>query len=344
MVYVCGDLHGDQNQLAMHINNYKFDKNDILIVLGDFGFIFRNTYTEDRFLDDFQENMEFTLAFLSGNHENHPVIAQYPIEEKWGGRVRKIRNNIFNLLNGEIYDFGENKKAFVMGGAYSIDKASRIKTQWLQSDGEVFSKKFEKNENQDCEIITDRDFCYEYIFRLYDSLRHLVKAQIPDFYGEYSKLRYSNKDQEKNAKVKAIDNLLPVFYGNDQKDFSKILYDLYKEMGGKQKSFCLKFIEGTWWEEELPKQEDYENAWSNLEKNNMQVDYILSHTMPREIIARYMLRTRHGHFDAHDLQLTVFLENVMFNCQFKKHYFGHWHDDMEITAKHTAVYFDVHSL
>ena len=66
------------------------------------------------------------------------------------------------------------------------------------------------------------------------------------------------------------------------------------------------------------------------------MDYILTHTAPREII-HWM-----GKYpDAHDMELTGFLEWVMHEAEFKKWFFGHWHIDKEFHEKFRALYFDV---
>ena len=40
-----------------------------------------------------------------------------------------------------------------------------------------------------------------------------------------------------------------------------------------------------WFPEEIPSRNEYEEGWKNLEKAGFQVDYILSHTGPREVVA-----------------------------------------------------------
>lgn len=35
-----------------------------------------------------------------------------------------------------------------------------------------------------------------------------------------------------------------------------------------------------WWPGEIPSQEDFENAYKNLDKINWKVDYVLTHTCP----------------------------------------------------------------
>ena len=66
------------------------------------------------------------------------------------------------------------------------------------------------------------------------------------------------------------------------------------------------------------------------------MDIIVSHTAPREIIRRM------GKYpDKHDLELTGFLEWVMYEVKFQKWYFGHWHFDRPVGEKFRALWFDV---
>lgn len=95
----------------------------------------------------------------------------------------------------------------------------------------------------------------------------------------------------------------------------------------------------SYWEEEIPNNQEYHEATQNLRENNDEVDIIISHTAPREIIRRM------GKYpDAHDMELTGFLEWIMYQIEYQHWYFGHWHLDQTFDEKHTAVYFNVHSI
>ena len=79
------------------------------------------------------------------------------------------------------------------------------------------------------------------------------------------------------------------------------------------------------WEEELPNDAEYKEAVSNLKKHDFAIDYIVTHTAPKELIL-------HMGFvpDPHDYELTGFLEYVMYECKdFQKWFYGHWHIDEE---------------
>ena len=118
------------------------------------------------------------------------------------------------------------------------------------------------------------------------------------------------------------------------------VYDIdgkrYFVMGGAYSIDKYMRHEGlSWWRAELPSEAEYKNAERNLKDVGMRVDVILSHQAPREIIRR-MGR----HPDAHDMELTGFLEWVMYEVSYDKWYFGHWHGDKQIDEKHRLLWFD----
>lgn len=92
----------------------------------------------------------------------------------------------------------------------------------------------------------------------------------------------------------------------------------------------------SFWEEEIPSPADYKRAIENLEKCGKRVDYILTHTAPREVILRMGYS-----FDLHDAELTGFLEWVMYEVSFRRWFFGHWHTDREVYDRMRAISLDV---
>ena len=91
----------------------------------------------------------------------------------------------------------------------------------------------------------------------------------------------------------------------------------------------------SYWNEEIPNGDEYKEATENLKKVDNKVDYIITHTAPREIIRRM------GHEpDMHDMELTGFLEWIEYEVDFKRWFFGHWHIDKEVADKFRAIYYD----
>jgi Icc-related predicted phosphoesterase len=109
-------------------------------------------------------------------------------------------------------------------------------------------------------------------------------------------------------------------------------------MGGAYSIDKSMRIEGeSWWKEELPTNEEYREATRNLKAHDFKVDYILTHTMPREMIVTRLFKIP----DHHDAELTGFLDWINDTVEYQRWFCGHWHEDREITDKIRALYYDV---
>ena len=127
IIKVTGDTHGDRDRMREYIEQHnKIPSFDVLLVCGDFGYLFKyNNKGERKFLDKIEEQANFELWFIDGNHENFDTIYNSPIEEWNGGKIHRIRKNIIHLMRGEVYTIN-NKNLFTFGGGYSIDKYDRL--------------------------------------------------------------------------------------------------------------------------------------------------------------------------------------------------------------------------
>lgn len=124
MIYITGDTHSYWDNREKLLQSLTIE--DIVICLGDLGWSWDINH-----INSFCPNA--TWLSVLGNHENYTLIEQMPIVEKYGGKVRQMKENVFYLMNGEMYEI-EGKKYFVFGGALSIDKHWRTsyKSWWPQ--------------------------------------------------------------------------------------------------------------------------------------------------------------------------------------------------------------------
>jgi hypothetical protein len=122
--FITGDVHGEIGDLAFAAR--VLDKEDTLIVLGDFGFIWRlDTQDVMEELSEVAKKCPCQIAFVDGNHENFNKIKELEEITEWnGGKVGKLPFGILHLLRGEIYNLN-NEKVGVIGGADSVDKWGR---------------------------------------------------------------------------------------------------------------------------------------------------------------------------------------------------------------------------
>lgn len=91
----------------------------------------------------------------------------------------------------------------------------------------------------------------------------------------------------------------------------------------------------SWWPEEMPSNDEYEEAIQNLKLHNHQVDYIITHTAPTSIVNQLIPGIKPPN------QLTDVLEAIKIGTKYKHWYFGHFHDDRDIDEKHTLLYHNI---
>lgn len=164
MIYITGDTHRDFSRL----NNLKFNKDDVLIILGDVGI---NYYLNDEDIQykEYLNNFKLKIFCIRGNHEERPEnINTYKEVDMFSGKVF-IEENYPNLIfakDGEIYNI-DGKSILVIGGAYSIDKEYRLLYgyKWFkdeQLNKEEMNNIFEKVKEKSFDIILTHTCPYKY--------------------------------------------------------------------------------------------------------------------------------------------------------------------------------------
>ena len=130
---IIGDTHGDLDRFfgSGFVGEDRLGRGDAVLVCGDFSFMFQpedpafsRYYVEERHRLDALEHKPYDILFVDGNHENFDRLNDLPVEERYGGRVHRLRRNIFHLMRGEIYDI-LGYRIFAFGGAMSTDRSSR---------------------------------------------------------------------------------------------------------------------------------------------------------------------------------------------------------------------------
>lgn len=131
MIYITGDTHGEYDAFLNRVYQYSVSKDDIVIICGDFGFVWNTPY--HRYFLAKLTAEPFTIAFVDGNHEDFDLLYTYPIVTWNGGKAHKVADNIYHMMRGQRFVI-EGKTFFTVGGAYSIDKAMRVegRSWWKQ--------------------------------------------------------------------------------------------------------------------------------------------------------------------------------------------------------------------
>ena len=218
MIYVTGDTHANIDIEKLNTTKFPQQKNltkdDYLIICGDFGLCWDGSRRE-MWWQDWLTAKNFTTLWIDGNHENFDMLYEFPLEDKFGGKVRQIAPDIYHLDRGQVLTI-DGKKIFCMGGARSVDKAYRTE--------------------------------------------HI-----------------------------------------------------------------------SWWQQEMPSNEEMERAVCALEQNNWTVDYVVTHCAPRSI------QTMLASWYEND-PMVSFLERIRQDLRFKRWYFGHYHVDKQLNDQFVALY------
>lgn len=137
MIYVTGDTHANIDIEKLNSKRFpqqkNLTKNDYLIVCGDFGLVWDGSAREI-WWQDWLSAKNFTTLWVDGNHENFDILYEFPLVDKFGGKVREVAPGIFHLDRGQVLTI-DGKKFFVMGGARSHDKQYRIEhISWWEQE------------------------------------------------------------------------------------------------------------------------------------------------------------------------------------------------------------------
>ena len=90
----------------------------------------------------------------------------------------------------------------------------------------------------------------------------------------------------------------------------------------------------SWFPEEMPTAEEFEEGWNNLENVDFSVDYILTHSAPREVAAAM----GYGEMSDGEIALRQYLQRVADEADFEAWYFGHFHEDTEVEDVFFCLY------
>lgn len=148
-LFVTGDMHCNARGEFSKLNTANFPqqkeltKEDFILIAGDFGCVWCGS-NEERYWLNWLENKPFTTLFVDGNHENHAMLAEFPVEEWHGGKVHRIRPSILHLMRGQVFENIAGQRILTMGGASSHDIQDGI----LDPDDPFFEEDYRKLRRQ----------------------------------------------------------------------------------------------------------------------------------------------------------------------------------------------------
>ena len=177
MIFITGDTHGPNpiglrsvDGFGRRLNKENFPeqkemtRDDFVIICGDFGGIWnydsryddtRSAFKdkislehgeskEEKYWLDWLEKKPFTILFCDGNHENYDRLNKaYPEIDFHCGRAHKIRDNVYHLMRGYVFEL-TGLSFFVFGGARSHDISSGILKPYEYASEREFSADYKK--------------------------------------------------------------------------------------------------------------------------------------------------------------------------------------------------------
>jgi len=88
-----------------------------------------------------------------------------------------------------------------------------------------------------------------------------------------------------------------------------------------------RILHESWWPEEMPNEQEYAEGLTNLEKHGNKVEFIVTHDCPSSI----QKKIGGGMYERD--RLMEYLEEVRRRTDFKVWFFGHYHDNEEISLE-----------
>ncbi len=92
-----------------------------------------------------------------------------------------------------------------------------------------------------------------------------------------------------------------------------------------------------WFPEEIPNEEEYAEGIANLEAHDYKVDYIITHTAPRDVAASL----GYGEMSDDEVELRKYFQRIAEEAYFKMWYFGHFHEDNDVEEVFRVLFDDV---
>lgn len=98
----------------------------------------------------------------------------------------------------------------------------------------------------------------------------------------------------------------------------------------RRKKYFFRVKGLSWWEEEMPSEEEMEHGLQVLGKNQWKCDFVVTHAAPASALP--LLRIPGGN------ELNRYLEEIRVKLDYKKWFFGHYHLNRNINDKDIVLY------
>ena len=211
------------------------------------------------------------------------------------------------------------------GAIWDCDGMSRFELYWLNwLDEKPFTTVFVDGNHENFDRLSSE---FEVVVfhggkahKINNSVYHLMRGEVFDFDGK----RFFAFG---GARSHDIDDGILSWEDFDTMEEFKDAVRIWKK---QRKVFRINHE--SWWREELPSDDEIQNAEKNLAEVNYSVDYVISHCAPQSIVA-YMYM---GHSEPD--KLTTYFEDLSHRLIFRNWFFGHYHEDKKVLDKYILLY------
>ena len=94
----------------------------------------------------------------------------------------------------------------------------------------------------------------------------------------------------------------------------------------------------SWWKEEMPSQEEYDEGIKNLEKYNWEVDYVITHTCSSNtLLLMNTILDRNKEIG----EINEYFSSIERKLIYKHWFFGHFHKDYIVLPNQTVIFDDI---
>ncbi|MFE4571660.1 metallophosphoesterase family protein [Paenibacillus chitinolyticus] len=94
----------------------------------------------------------------------------------------------------------------------------------------------------------------------------------------------------------------------------------------------------SWWRREMPSKDEYEEGLENLNRNNWNVDYVITHTCSTSDLD-YISSVFNIHMEKDEMH--PYFYEVEQKLKYKRWYFGHFHQNVELPKNKRLIYSDL---
>ena len=211
------------------------------------------------------------------------------------------------------------------GGIWDESGESSHEAYWLDwLDKKPFTTVFADGNHENFDRLYNNyetvDFCSGKAHKIRESVYHLMRGEIFVFDG----LKFFVFGGA--ASHDAEDGII----SRDDFDTQQAFLNEIKRWRKQGKRFRVKGW--SWWEQELPSDDEYKNAENNLAKADYKVNYVITHCAPESISQAI------GMGEYLPDRLTLYFDELKDKLDFRYWFFGHYHNDIIIDEKYVLLY------